>query len=329
MDLTALVASALAPLFMSLGFIIWGNYWSGSAFSLNMFKCTLGGALFFFISIVHNSPGLQLLQTKPQSSLQPLMMSSLLGIVIGDNAWLMGLKILGARRVILVDSLKPILSATSAAIFLQEPFTIFTGMGSFLSAAGIAVVCSERVESQTSPSEDSPSRGFFRSHSAGYAFAFLNVLLDVFGSILTRQSGEGLTTWEINGVRFGFAAVVLWTASLVLREVTIYNENRGEHYKHYGTEVAETRGDNWFDLPVLPSIAWVKISAGVMLVTFICPALSNFGLFYLRLGLALTLGSLGPVYALCIDCCIGKPVSLRAIVGSCACFAGVALLYLG
>ena len=38
---------------------------------------------------------------------------------------------------------------------------------------------------------------------------------------------------------------------------------------------------------------WLQINAGVALVTFLCPALSNYALFRLALGLAVSLGSVG------------------------------------
>ena len=48
-----------------------------------------------------------------------------------------------------------------------------------------------------------------REMSVGYVLAFLNVLFDVAGSAITKHYGVGLTTWDINLVRFGSAAVIL------------------------------------------------------------------------------------------------------------------------
>ena len=43
----------------------------------------------------------------------------------------------------------------------------------------------------------------------GYVAAALNVAFDTWGTVLTKEHGVGLNTWEINIVRFGFAACAL------------------------------------------------------------------------------------------------------------------------
>ena len=49
----------------------------------------------------------------------------------------------------------------------------------------------------------------------------------------------------------------------------------------------------WYELPPLTRMGWLHINGGVALVTFLCPALSNYALFRLALGLAVSLGSVG------------------------------------
>ena len=73
---------------------------------------------------------------------------------------------------------------------------------------------------------------------------------------------------------------------------------------------------------------WSKVSLGVVFVTFLCPALSNYALFQIALALALTLGSITPVYALILEWAIlrNKRPTLRAIIGASLAVAGVAVL---
>ena len=193
---SALVGAGVAPLFMTLGFFIWGSEWLGSAHALNLFKCSLAGCMFAATGLLLNGPGLSLLLQR--ETLSPLLLSSLLGIVVGDNAWLAALQILGARRVILIDCLKPTLSAVLATVLLHEPLPARLFFGSVLVCAGVAAVCRERQ----SDDDHDPDHGHA---AAGYALAALNVTLDVFGSVLTKQSGAPLSTWEINAGRVGFA----------------------------------------------------------------------------------------------------------------------------
>jgi len=43
----------------------------------------------------------------------------------------------------------------------------------------------------------------------GYALAVLDMLLDVYGAVVTKLHGAAFTSMDINAVRFGSAAVVL------------------------------------------------------------------------------------------------------------------------
>jgi uncharacterized membrane protein YgcG len=53
----------------------------------------------------------------------------------------------------------------------------------------------------------------------------------------------------------------------------------------------------WYQCPTSMTVTnWAKVGLGVAFVTFLCPALSNYALFRLTLGLQQTLTSLGPVY---------------------------------
>mmetsp|Transcript_30985 Transcript_30985/g.66693 ORF Transcript_30985/g.66693 Transcript_30985/m.66693 type:complete len:95 (+) Transcript_30985:182-466(+) len=89
--LLGLSTASLAPLVYVVGFIIWGTSWKSSAYALNLFKCTLASLIFMIIA-----------QSTPTNNQAPfdqlmIMVSSVIGIVIGDNTWLMALKMIGAR----------------------------------------------------------------------------------------------------------------------------------------------------------------------------------------------------------------------------------------
>ena len=301
---SALVGAGVAPLFMTLGFFIWGSEWLGSAHTLNLFKCSLAGCMFAATGLLLNGPGLSLLFQR--ETLSPLLLSSLLGIVVGDNAWQ---QILGARRVILIDCFKPTLSAVLATALLHEPLPARLFFGSVLVCAGVAAVCRERQ----SDDDHEPDHGHA---AAGYALAALNVTLDVFGSVLTKQSGAQLSTWEINAVRFGFASLVLGAISLSAREASLQS-------------VQKPSSLPWWDMPAQSEQAWRRVVLGVALVTFACPALSNYALFRLPLGLSQTLSSLGPLYAVAVDrVLLARPVSWRCVAATLVALLGVCLALL-
>jgi drug/metabolite transporter (DMT)-like permease len=48
----------------------------------------------------------------------------------------------------------------------------------------------------------------------GYVMSLMNVVLDTYGSVLTKEYGIHLSVWEINFIRFGFAGAVLLLVSI-------------------------------------------------------------------------------------------------------------------
>ena len=177
----------------------------------------------------------------------------------------------------------------------------------------------------------------------GYICAIINVLADSFGSLLTKQYGAGMTTWSINLIRFGFAGVVLICISIVMRihdhysaslsiESSIEPQNdQDNNDRDNDTSITTTKPPSspplWYRLPKLSNIGWLQITAGVGLVTFLCPSLSNFALFQIALGLAISLGSIGPLYGLLLDWPFkGKRPTLCGCIGVVLTIAGVVIL---
>lgn len=525
-----IVAALAGPLTMTLGFILWDNCWTGSPFALNMFKCSLASIGF----VIASAASRLLSDEQPFSSdifqrenVGYLMLSSVIGIIIGDWTWLEGLRLLGARRVIVMDSLKPFLAAVFGWAFLDEQLRLAALGGIVLTVVGIILVslesettidpedeeCEEQgkneladqiqgdlipaMENTSSPvkskavnpemstttiwtegtstfmgGESTPAtaakpgtlslgtgsfmkdevaqpvmmdemikpsiekedeEGFeieatndeLKSESAeinashlvetttnadiansqhssistaptktttnstttppdntnankrartvretqwGFAMAIINVFLDTYGSVLTKNYGTQFTTWEINLIRFGFAGAMMMFCSVLLqlRDYLIsanHNISSGKgntntdkgHDAEMGQSnqeptpiedsatatinTANNQQDNpsalaedvWYKLPrdTMSQSAWMHVVGGVLFVTFITPALSNYALFQIALALALTLGSVGPLYALPLTYLFQKHQqrpSLRACLGAALAVAGIVVL---
>ena len=359
-----------------------------------------------------------------------LILSSTLGIIIGDVLWLEALQLLGAKHVIVIDSLKPFVAAILGKVSLDEVLKGPAWGGMVLTVIGVGVVSWEEkriTSSATTRKEDtnntdannnndgnegstiiaqtestarimiefdneeeeenkanisvldnniiiedgnsndinittketrpsivqtvannntveqqrfnmtcSRERSVYRR---GYTCAIFNVLADSLGSLLTKIHGVGMTTWSINLIRFGFAGIILVCISFGMRI----------HHQHYflqskdATKNKDDVNDNdhdnndatvqtppqpqWYELPTLSRIGWVQITTGVGLVTFLCPALSNFALFQIALGLAVSLGSITPLYALFLDWPFkGKRPTMRGCIGVMLAIVGVVIL---
>ena len=163
------------------------------------------------------------------SSVGFLLLSSTLGIIIGDVLWLEALRLIGAKHVLVIDSIKPFAAAILGRFFLQETLKLIAWGGMILTVLGIGVVSWEEQTQASKPEDDDETNTvqvelIMEGHTddrvdrnkryrRGYTCAVFNVLADSFGSLLTKQHGVGMTTWTINLIRFGFAGIILFSIS--------------------------------------------------------------------------------------------------------------------
>lgn len=408
---TGVLAAIFAPLFMTIGFIVWDIEWKkagGSAFALNMFKCNLASVAFIVTCIIfgfENESKVSDNDTKEDPyivftirNVGFLMLSSFIGIVLGDSAWLEALRLLGATRVLVVDSIKPFLAALLGRLLLDEKLNPLIFVGMILTIFGILFVSLEKDNADReatgsendvdlkSPNEKSGKKGSGRREKEnnimdtfevengkrfslkqngtatlpksemgrGYVLSFTNVLMDTFGSFLTKKFGVGMTTWAVNLIRFGFAGIFLLLISSVMRirvrllvkSRTKQNEDNRQPGNTLNTTSIDavekgnnddrspdrishkvTDGPPWYELPDIKLRNWTRVSVGVAFVTFICPALSNYALFQIVLALAITLGSITPLYALVFEWLLQKKApTFRAVGGALMAVAGVIIL---
>jgi drug/metabolite transporter (DMT)-like permease len=414
------VAAALtSPLVMTVGFILWQDHWKGSAFSLNLYKCNLASLGFLILSCtVTASHDGQLFPSDvfTAQAVGYLMLSSMIGIVIGDYAWLRGLQLLGARRTILMDSIKPFLASLFGYIFLDEKIRLAALGGIALTVAGVLLVSlestkadadisdsafadqveetsvhltnltthhpgqledddnylmqgpqnneltndgqSEDTETYTvvtkhrhhidpiqrhPPSDDMESvnplkqqtkhQQFCGTLKAGYCLSILNAIFDTYGAVLTKQYGVGMTVWEINLLRFGFAAAIMLVVSCCCY-ISTWPTTPVSDKPTTSVTIDEDAGElpgptAWYALPreQMTRRNWLFVTGGVLLVTFAAPSLFNYSLFQIALALTLTLTSIGPIYSLPLGFLLQKEVpTWRAISGALLAVAGIVVL---
>ena len=110
----AIAGGAVAPGLMAFGLFVWADAWTYSPLALNAFKCALGSSLFGLVVLIFYR------RPMPERAVLWLAFSSLLGIVIADTLWLAALQILGARRMIAIDALKPFVAAFMGWLLLGD-----------------------------------------------------------------------------------------------------------------------------------------------------------------------------------------------------------------
>jgi drug/metabolite transporter (DMT)-like permease len=310
-----------------------------------------------------------------------LVLSGVIGIIIGDLAWLEALQRLGAFRVLLIDTFKPFAATIFGHFILNESIHNIAYAGILMTALGVFIVSHEKNKMQNgNNNEGEDNRGKIKlefnstqnkeyslasSHSLaedrdietsglkeectsnphkkkeektktnekvrkdvvirerksswfirkGYILAVTNVLLDTYGSLLTKQYGANFTTWAINMIRFGSSGIIMILLSSCMH---VYHTQRTLHSTN-----------QWYQLPRESFKTWSLVSVGVLFVTFFCPALSNYALFKIAMALALTLTSITPLYALFLEWAVygrEKKPTLRGIFGASLAVGGVIIL---
>ena len=271
----AIAGGAVAPGLMAFGLFVWADAWTRSPLALNTFKCGLGGSLFGVVVLIFYR------RPMPRNAVLWLAFSSLLGIVIADTLWLAALQILGARRMIAIDALKPFVAAFMGWLLLGDVVPWLGYLGVVICALGVYLLNVESAakeeddgvasdappppaDARSSPRRDAAARdpdvveaddvaveeATEPPYLRGYAYATVNVVLDVYAATITVAERGPLSSAEVNLLRFGLAAVLLilvW----VLRE-----------------------GRRKSDAKPMARRDWLRVALGVVFVTFLTPLIT-------------------------------------------------------
>lgn len=176
----------------------------------------------------------------------------------------------------------------------------------------IELECINNIESSSNDKINSTS-----NRRKGYVLAITHLLLDTYGSVLTKQRGGHFSTWTINLIRFGSSGIVMMIVSCAM---LLYNRSN---------QTLNSNSIPWYRLPMMEKKKWIKICIGVFFVTFLRPALSNYSLFQITLGLALTLGSISPLYAMFLEWPfhgMKKKPTFRSLSGASLAVGGVVIM---
>eukprot|EP00930_Biecheleria_cincta_P032997 TRINITY_DN22857_c0_g1_i1.p1 TRINITY_DN22857_c0_g1~~TRINITY_DN22857_c0_g1_i1.p1 ORF type:complete len:459 (+),score=45.33 TRINITY_DN22857_c0_g1_i1:110-1486(+) len=326
---TAVPAVLLGPVFSTVGTLLYER-WQGSAASLNLIKCSIATILFATVVVSSDAMAATIIALTPRVA-RMLMLSALLGVVIGDLLWLQALKLMGARMVILQTTLQPLISALAGAAFLNQPLAPSTGLAVAAVCAGLAlaqaakepaaavddmeavVAMSNTPAAAIQETAGTKARGLRSPLLLGTALNMVNLVLDTAGHVLTRRYGHGLTTWQINMVRFGSGTLMTFLGLLL---VNLWSAL---------TKPDEPRPEWAVFIPAQPLKVWAAIGCGATLCAFLAPACSNYALFGLPLGAWSALNSLDPVWAIPFLWAMRRErTSRRGILGAALAVAGAA-----
>ncbi|MEG3978516.1 DMT family transporter [Microcoleus sp. herbarium8] len=222
-----------------------------------------------------------------------LLISGALGIGLGDTAFFIVLKYLGARRTLLLETLSPPLTALFGLIFLQENLSPVSCTGILLTVCGVAWVISERTAETTLPS---------KQLWLGLGISLLGQTSHAAGAILSRAAFNQI---DIDP---------LWTAVLRLS----------------GGIAVMLCFLNPTNLGTCKQLKAPKILGAIILAAFLGTYLGIFlqqtSLKYAPAAIAQALSSTSPLFVLPLAMLAGEKVSFRAVLGVVGAIAGIALL---
>ena len=226
-----------------------------------------------------------------------LLVSGVIGIGIGDTAYLNALKILGARRTLLIESLAPPLAAILALVFLREQLVAIAWCGILLTVLGVAWVIAERTSNSASNASN---------FKMGILLALLAALCQATGAVISRFA---LVTSTIDP---------LWSAlwrliggTLILFPLVLKPRRNSE----------DSISVSW-SLKLVAAIIFASVSG-----TYLGIWLQQTAFKFSPAGVAQTLLATSPLFVLPLAMVMGEKISLRAILGALIALLGISLLF--
>jgi drug/metabolite transporter (DMT)-like permease len=280
--------------------------WSGTSFAFASASRRIGGfqlninrlilatiLLFFTILIFQISYSISINQATH------LIISGVIGLVLGDSFLFKAFQNIGARLGMLLMASSPVMSAILAFIFLGERLSLIGITGMMVTISGISLVVLEK---------DKTSKEKYKTNLLGILFGLLGALGQAGGLIFAKLAfNEG----EINGfvatfVRISSSAIIILSIGIITRK---------------------------FNSPIKTYIKDKKALAATIVGTILGPFLGiTFSLIAIantKVGIAAILMSLMPIIMLPIVRYYYKEnISWRAITGAFIAVGGVALLFL-
>jgi drug/metabolite transporter (DMT)-like permease len=233
------------------------------------------------------------------SQLRNLVISGIIGLVLGDSFLFKAYEYIGARLTMLIAALAPAVSAVVAFLLLDEIIALAGILGMLVTLAGVGIVVLERRESLTL---------YERRYGLGILYGILAAVCQGVGLVIAKLA-------FIEGPIDGFVATLVRIVSAVL--------------VLYPLAKLSGRYENTVQIYLRDRKAIGFTLLGALLGPYLGITLSLIAISHTKVGIAATLMATVPILMLPLVRYIQKEVlSWRAIAGAFIAVAGVAILFL-
>jgi len=145
-QVSAIIAGIFGPGLCTFGLFIWADRWKLGALALNAFK---GSFASIFLAAIVAATTSNFTDVYTREAVSQMILASFLGIIVADTWWLLALDILGARKMIAIDSIKPFLSIGFGAIILGQSISGLGVAGVIVTTTGIVLVNLDKSKEPT------------------------------------------------------------------------------------------------------------------------------------------------------------------------------------
>lgn len=237
------------------------------------------------------------LSALPAQALFLLMISGVIGITLGDTAYLKALQYLGPRRTLLLANLAPPMVGLIAWIFLSERLAWSAWAGILLTMSGITWVIVERTAEE----------GKTFNLRKGLLFGFLAALSQSIAVVLSRAALTQTTVTSLQSTILRLAPAILLLALWLSAQRQPLIDRRA--------------------FAAQPKLAaWLILAT--LLGTVFAMWLQQVAINLTPVGIVQTLLSTSPLFILPIVALQGEKLTPRAVGGALVAILGIGLLYL-
>jgi drug/metabolite transporter (DMT)-like permease len=273
-----------------------------TAAGLGVVKAVIATPLLLLVGVVSGA-GLPDVGEK----LSTLALTSVLGLLIADTAWLQSLARLGVARGVLLIPLVPVTTAVLARVFLDERLTPLAVGGGALTLVGVVLASRARNDSAAGGTSTTSFTG------TGVALGAAYVLSQAGSNVLLKSVLIGTEALHVASLR-----LLLGIPMLVLLVVG--------HSLWQGRGVG---GGLAGIVPLLSGDRLPRVAVAAIIGTMGGIWLGSIGTQRLPVAVATTLAATTPVWALALLRLRGESVPVRAVVGAVIAIVGVGLLATG
>jgi drug/metabolite transporter (DMT)-like permease len=228
-----------------------------------------------------------------------LVISGILGLVIGDSFLFKSFQLIGARLGIIIMAAVPVLSAILAFFFLNEIISFLGMFGMLLTIAGILIVVLEKKSVEQSN---------ISFNKLGIFYGFLGALGQASGLIFAKFAFQG---GELNG--FAASFIRLFSASIIILPLAAT-------FRRY---------KNPFGIYPKDSYSTKVILIGTIFGPVLGITGSLIAIEYAKVGIASTLMATMPIIMLPISRFYFKEkLDWKAIIGAFVAVVGTAIIFL-